>query len=92
MPIIVIIMVNAIVKTVSLIIDVKKVNAYNIFILLYLKKNFILLVGKIFHLCSNFLVYVVAVAAQKPCTLSPPFIRFPFPQNSISAVFLVRSI
>ena len=39
MPIIVIIMVNAIVKTVSLIIDVKKVNAYNIFILLYLKKK-----------------------------------------------------
>ena len=38
MPIIVIIMVNAIVKMVSLIIDVKKVNAYNIFILLYLKK------------------------------------------------------
>ena len=40
MPIIVIIMVNAIVKTVSLIIDVKKVNANNIFILLYLKKKF----------------------------------------------------
>ena len=39
MPIIVIIMVNAIVKMVSLIIDVKKVNANNIFILLYLKKK-----------------------------------------------------